>query len=165
MAAEISNCDTCNGGLVFDAFGPYPAIDLLNGKAWCALDTSDLWKQEVRGEDRIVPGLEGSRPYPRLRAAVTMQFPLVVVGARDPSGALFANPVAGLAANLAFLRDNLEAPVSVGDGTRPLTWTRPDGVVLRAQVHVVPPLEHRIGPGATCRAVLTISVPRPFAVV
>lgn len=162
MAATITGCDSCNGRLVFEPYLTFPEIDLANGIAWCALDTSEAWKQEVRGEDRVIPGIEGVRAYPRLRTVTRMQFPMVVVGERDPNGNPYADPAAGLAANLAFLRANLETPVTVGNGTRPLRWDRPDGVSLRAWVHVVPPLEHAVGPGYTCRLMLTVSVPSPW---
>lgn len=156
---EILDCDACNGELTFNATGALPAIDLLNGFAWCATDLSDLWKLEVRGGDRTIPGLEGERAYPLLRHSVVMQFPMVIVGKRTRLGALNADERAGLATNLAYLRTNLELPLTTGDGTRPVTWIRDDGVTLLADAKVLPPLQHQILPGAVCRAVLTIKIP------
>lgn len=158
--AVLTNCDACNGTLTFNTTGSLPEIDLMNGFAWCAADLSDLWKLEVRGDDRIIPGLDGARAYPRAITTVTMQFPMRIVGAFDEAGNPNVDPVAGLAENLAYLRTNLEMPIATGDGTRPATWVREDGVTLLADVHVIPPLQHRIDVGNSCRAVLTISVAR-----
>lgn len=152
-AATIQSCDPCNGGLVIDG------VDLMNGYAWCCTDLSDLWKLELRGiEGREVPGMDGELSFDPEIAPVTMQFPLVVVGAFDKDGNANTSPAAGLAENLAYLRANLELPAG-GDGTRPATWGRADGTTLTADVKVVPPLEHRFRPGHQARAVLTLRVP------
>jgi hypothetical protein len=157
--AEILSCDACNGGLVLSAAGSAAQVDLMNGFAWCCTDLSDLWKVEVRGADRTLAGLSGERAYPREVHSVTMQFPMVIVGKYDKDGALNADAAAGLATTLRYLRTNLELPTGSGNGTRTATWTLEDGTTYTAPVHVIPPLQHAIGSGALCKAVLTISVP------
>lgn len=159
-AAEITNCDVCNGGLKFNTAGALPEIDLLNGYAWCVTDTSDLWKLEVRGDDRVLAGVAGRRAHPRELDAVTMQFPMVVVGKYTKDGAVNVDPSAGLDINLMYLRTNLELPIASGNGTRQMTWTRESGgTPLTANVHVIPPMQHKVGSGYLARLVLEVSVP------
>lgn len=161
--AEITECDTCNGalsiGAATSAYGAMAAVNLDNGFAWCAYDLSELWKLEVRGDNRVVHGVDGQRAYGLSLDRVIVQVPLVVVGKYDQAGALNVDAVAGLTVTLRYLRVNLEHPVSTGNGTRTATWTQADGAVVTAPVKVIPPLEHRVGQGALCRAVLTLDIP------
>lgn len=91
----------------------------LSTPAWETTDASDLWgSANVRGEDLIIPGAAGVRPYPRRPTVTPATVELAVVGDTAPDGTALAEPRAGLAANCALL-EALVGPNGVdADGTR-----------------------------------------------
>lgn len=97
-----------------------------------------LWVDfDVRGQDRLLPGVTGVIPYPRRITAKRIDLRLLVVGDVDETGTPTGNGVEGLAANLAYLRDNLLDPVASATGTRDAVLTVPGQPDLEGPVHVL----------------------------
>lgn len=125
--------------------------------AWCT-DMQMLYNEEHRGQDRLVPGSVGVVANPRRLSLIIHSLPLIITGAYDSDGLLQANPHQALRDNIAEIR-TVTAPVSSGDGTRTVVWTRPDASTVTASCHVGP---LRIGEKISShvvRAVLDLSIP------
>ena len=127
------------------------------GTAAChATNLQELYSQAHRGEDRIVPGSAGVVAYPRRLDAIRFRIELIINGRYTSDGALNADPDVGVRANIAELK-TVTAPVTTGDGTRTVTWTRPGGSVT-ADCHVGPLLIGRhVGPAVF--STLELNVP------
>ena len=77
-----------------------------------------------RGDNRLIPNVEGRVAYASLVDEHTVDLEMVVYGAKNGSGTPHANTVDGLAANLATLRTFVLAGLtSDPDATRPATLT------------------------------------------
>lgn len=128
--------------------------------AWVITDLTPLWEgAEVRGDDRLLPGVAGVKKY-RRRATVTRKaLPMLVFGQFDQDGNAYADPRAGLWTNIAYLRTNVVDPTNIGDGTREAVLHGPGGVTVSGDVHVISPLKLTILGTITMRAVLEISIP------
>lgn len=105
--------------------------------AWVLENLFELWQgPETRGQDRILPGAAGVRPY-RRRATVTRRsLQLSIFGDVDWEGNANADWRVGLQENIDHLRANVTDPIVTGDGTRELDLHMPDGDVRSALVHV-----------------------------
>jgi hypothetical protein len=108
----------------------------LSTPAWETTDASDLWgSANVRGEDLIIPGAAGVRPYPRRPTVTPATVELAVVG-----DTALSDQRAGLAANCALL-ETLVGPNGVdADGTRlAVLHYAPGGPATdrRGRVHVL----------------------------
>ena len=110
-----------------------------------------------RGVDRILPGSAGVVAYPRRLHAIVHQLELVFFGDLDSDGVATASPQEGLRDNIAEVAA-IAAPVTTGDGTRSVTWTRADGSTASADCHVGP-LTVGGGSSAWARAMLELQVP------
>lgn len=97
-----------------------------------------LWADfDVRGQDRILPGVPGVIAYPRRVTVRRMDFRLLVVGDVDAAGAPVADSKEGLEANLEWIRTNFLAPVVSSTGTRTAVLTLPSGGTRTAEIHVL----------------------------
>lgn len=129
--------------------------------AWEIVDLSPLWEgAEVRGADRLLPGVIGVRPY-RRRATVTVKaLRMVIYGDKNLDGVVQADVRLGLWNNIAYLRTNVVDPTNVGNGTRTAILRAPGGITRSGPVHVLSPLKLGADLGPTSvRAVLELSIP------
>ena len=134
------------------------ATDVIIGTkaCWCT-NMEVLYNEEHRGSDLLVPGVPGVVPNPRRPTVIKHILQLVLDGHYDSDGVLQANPHAQVRQNIAEIK-TATAPVTTGEGTRLVTWTRPEGAVA-ADCHVGP---LRIGArisDSVLRATLDLSVP------
>lgn len=127
--------------------------------AWMCGDLSPLADgPDVRGEDVILPGVNGVIALRRRIAVSKRSVEMVIFGAFDRFGTPQSDRRIGLQRNTQYLIDNLILPVG-GDGTRAAVLTMADGTSRYADVHVLSPLQLAAATGDTRRAVLTISIP------
>lgn len=152
MTSGAINCDLSLGWVTIDGHS-------LNREAWCAPDLSPLWgTPEVRGADRILPGVSGVKPYRRRATVQTMSLRFVVTGQVDADGQPNDDPWTGLETNLAFLYAYVILPTNTGDGTRELVWHRPSGSSTTVAVHVLG-YKPTVGAGAIAVGELELSIP------
>ena len=104
--------------------------------SWCT-NLYVLRNEERRGEDRLIPNLAGRSPYFRQRDAASHVLELVISADFDSDGVAHADLAAGMEANIAELKA-IADPVTTGDGTRSVTWTRRNGTSVSADCHVGP---------------------------
>ena len=127
------------------------------GTAAChATNLQVLYDEQHRGQDRLVPGSAGVIATPRRLDSVTHILQLVINGRFASSGSAHADPYAGVRTNIAELK-TITAPVTTGDGTRSVSWTR-GGSTVTADCHVGPLLlgQHS---GPILFATLDLTVP------
>lgn len=121
----------------------------LSTPAWYTTNMDDIWASaEVRGDDLVIPGAAGVRPYPRRPTVTKAAVELAVVGDTAPDGTP-QDQRAGLAANCAALRALAETTGIAVDGTRPaVLHLAPGAPVLTrtADVHVLRIRFTRTGP-------------------
>lgn len=122
----------------------------LSTPAWETTEASELWSSgDVRGNDLIIPGAAGVRPYPRRPTVTPATIELSVVGDTAPDGTAQPEPRAGLAANCALL-EALVGPNGIdADGTRlAVLHYAPGGPApdRRGRVHVLRVRFARQGP-------------------
>jgi hypothetical protein len=105
--------------------------------AWALENLYELWQPaETRGQDRILPGAAGVRPY-RRRATVTRRtLNLSIWGDVDWDGVAYDDWRVGLMLNIDHLRTGIVDATVTGDGTRLLDLHMPDGDVRSARIHV-----------------------------
>ena len=107
--------------------------------AWLATNIDIFWNVgSQRGDDRIIPGAAGTRPYQRRLTVTKRTLELVVFGAQDRTGATNADPRLGLWNNIKVLR-TLASPTGTGDGTVAATLTLPTSAspsTLTGYVHI-----------------------------
>lgn len=110
----------------------------MHGPAWDCPDLTPLWESpDQRGSDRLIPGVVGVRRYRRRNTVTKTVLPFVITGAVNSAGVLYANPIAGLELNIAYLRANVFDPTNLTDGTRAAVLTMPSGAVRNAAVHML----------------------------
>lgn len=82
----------------------------------------------LRGEDLVMPGAAGRRPYPRILDATTVSIPMLLTGEFDEDGNPTTNPRAALLFHRDYLRANLglAADGDPDDGTVPFVLHRND---------------------------------------
>lgn len=133
--------------------------------AWRVVNVSELWQgPEVRGDDRLVPLVDGVVPYPRRPDVTVRTLRVHIFGDYDHEGNAHTDGRAGLWANIAYLRDNVADPVTSGDGTRPIVVHLPDGDTLEGDAHVGP-LEWSVQSPVWALATLDVSLPVPLTIV
>jgi hypothetical protein len=99
---------------------------------WTITSLAQLYRNpELRGSDRIIPGVAGVIPYLRRATVTRYSLPLVVSGYDGAS-----DPYVGTAAALHEL-SAICRPTNEGDGTRSAVFTMPHGPSVTAQVHVI----------------------------
>ena len=132
---------TLEGTLTIDGVSLNPA----NG-AWAVLGDEmgrgglvHLWsKFDVRGQDRILPGVTGVIAYPRRLTVTRVDLRFLIVGdVIGQTGAPATDAIEGLATNVEYIRANVLAPVASSTGTRSATLTIPGQVNRTANVHVL----------------------------
>lgn len=87
----------------------------MNRPAWAILGDETgaggllplFYKMNKRGDDRIIPGAAGVVAYPRRATSTTHGLRLAVTGDVDANGDIPANSANQLAANLAYIFDNV----------------------------------------------------------
>lgn len=123
----------CTGTLTVDAV-------LLNTPAWDIPNVTRLWIEgAIRGENRVLPGLEiGRRGNPHRVDVAEFDLAFVLTGAVDSSGTPTSDDWVGLQTNLAALWTGVFQPVTTGRGTRAATLTLPSGTVRAATVQIDP---------------------------
>lgn len=137
--------------------------------AACWVMCENVWvlerSMEIRGSDRLVPHLPGTRPKPR-RATVTKEtLGLVVTGEVTLGCAASTDPEADLDANMAYLRAQAVDPADAGgfnlntDGTRDAELHLADGGVAVTTVHTGP---LHIGSKVAHAYVCTLDLSFPF---
>lgn len=152
-AAGPLNCDPCYGTLTIDQVS-------LHTSAWCAPDLSALWGSPLlRGQNRLIPGRQGRKPYKRRIDEFRFSLPLLVTGYCDSDGFAYSDAGVGfdqgLEANVAYLQNALVIPPSNNDSTRDATFTLPSGNVRQSTVQILG-LTGQLLPGALFRATLEL---------
>lgn len=111
-------------------------IDLAT-HAWRITDLTELLGSRVRGDDRLIPHVDGVRAFRRRRTARVITLPMLIFGRKDPDGVPIADPLQGAIDHMLYLDANLGIGSATGDGTVPAIWHLPDGGTLEADVHVL----------------------------
>lgn len=117
---------TCEGTLTIGGVS-------MNTAAWSVSELWRLWgtQGDWRGTDRVLPYAEGVRSYPRWRNGLRLSLPMIITGHVNSSGVANANPMAGLAANMATLAAVVVPPAGAsGSITRTISVTRPGTTTL-----------------------------------
>lgn len=127
------DCDYgCTGTLVIEDFP-------LNTPSWDIPSLVKLWAEaDVRGENKLLPGAPGMRPYPTRLTESTHELAFFIFGDTALDGTFIANGWEGLQDHLDALWTNVFAPVTTGTGTRTATLTLPSGDVRTAEVQFEP---------------------------
>lgn len=129
---------------------------------WNVLDVRDLLiSVAVRGQDRLIPGVPGLRPYRRRVTATPHSLPMVFSGLHDLDGTPVTDHeerISKLQEHLALFRSTVVAPVGTTPGTRSAVLIPAGGVPLTADIHVLSVTPGTWSP-ATLRATLDISIP------
>ena len=137
-------------------------ISGLNLSVGPAYLTPNLWALyatwDVRGSDRLLPGVNGVIPYRRRITVTTQTVELLISGHTSYTGAAVSPRTLCLEQNITHLRDVIVVPPPAHPGTRPATLVLPSGASLTGAVHVV-----RFEPGEVIagwmQATLTLSIP------
>lgn len=113
----------------------------LSTPAWRLLDLSALLDlPPVRGENEIIPGVEGRDPLAHFFDENVLQFPIEVTGDAAPDGEAYEDPMLGWQTNVELLTEGLGFGLTTGDGTVPAIWHRRDDTTRTAAVQPIPPL-------------------------
>lgn len=155
-AAGPINCDPCYGTLTVGDV-------LLNTDAWCIPDMSPLWGvPELRGQNRLIPGVQGRKAYKRRLDEHTVALPFLITGYCNVDGIpyrdLGLSTDQGLEANVAFLYNNVFNPDVDGadDSTRLATFVLPSGNVRESNVQVTL-TSPALRPGSMMRATIELT--------
>jgi len=134
-------------------------VDLSSGPAFFTPNLFDLqatW--DVRGDDRLLPGVVGVKAYRRRITVSTHSLPMLVSGHTRYDGTAITPRALCLTNNIVFLRANVLLPPTANPGTRAASLLTPDGTTLTGPVHVL-----KFEPGEIVagwmQATLTISIP------
>lgn len=102
-------------------------VELVDTFAWSVTDLRPLLDSaDVRGADRILPGVTGVIAYQRRATVTKVTLPMVISGFTDRAGSIYFDPFLGFEINVAYLQNNVVAPLGTNPGTRPATLTLPD---------------------------------------
>ena len=81
---------------------------LMHNAAFAVVDVTPLWDgPSWRGEDLLVPGVQGRRPRPRRRDYTEKSLRMVIDGQFTPAGDTHGSERGGLRSNLFYLRTYL----------------------------------------------------------
>lgn len=109
----------------------------LSTPAWELENLFELWQgPDTRGQDRILPGAAGVRPYRRRATVSRRSLQLAIFGDLNWEGTPYSDWRIGLQTNIDYLRTNVTDPNVTGDGTRQLDVHFADGDVRSASIHV-----------------------------
>lgn len=143
--------DLAQGELVIDGVS-------MHTPAWLVLDLAPLWGFPAeRGQNLIIPGQAGTRPYARVIDETVCALGFHIVGDVGHTGSTNADPVAGLVANLDYLWANVISVPATVDGTRFAELTMPDSSTRVADIQVRLELEP-LG-ASDVKGVLFVTVP------
>lgn len=134
--AGLSNYD-CEGTLTIGGIS-------MNRPAWCIQANENgnnglfqfLTLAEIRGQNRILPGATGVLPFRRRVTETRYALRLLVTGDVDETGAVNADPIAGLVDNLDYLWTNVIDPPSTGNSLLAASWTPPGSAARTADIQV-----------------------------
>lgn len=113
------------------------AVDMMQ-PAWQVTNLIELWLPATqRGEDKLIPGVAGRRPYRRFQDSTRRTLRLKITGDVDRTNAPQSNRFVGLQTNIDYLVTNVIDPPTTGDGTRTLVLTMPSGSTRTEPVHVL----------------------------
>jgi hypothetical protein len=113
--------NTAAGGLTINS------VDMMQ-PAWQVMNLIELWlPAQQRGEDVVIPGVAGRRPYRRFVDATRRTLRLKITGDVDRNNTPQSNKFVGLQTNVDYLITNVVDPPTTGDGTRSLVLTMPSG--------------------------------------
>lgn len=123
-----------------------------------------LWADfDVRGGDRLLPGVTGVIAYPRRMTVTRKDLSLWIVGdVIGQTGVAAPDSKVGLATNVEYIRANILAPVVSSTGTRAASITVPGFPDRTADIHVLGMVTQEymmLECGAALRATLQISIP------
>lgn len=130
---------------------------IIGTRACFAKNLQTLHNERHRGRDRLLPGSAGVIAHPRRLAPVDFSLELVIDGHYTEDNAPVANSHQGVRDNIDSLRA-VTAPVTSGNGTRTVVWTRPNASTKTAACHVGPLIiGQSVGPGIVL-ATLDLSI-------
>lgn len=117
----------------------------MNTWGWNVLELRDLLAvAAVRGQDRLIPGVSGMRPYRRRRTATPHSLPMIISGLHAIDGTPVTDNqerINQIKDHLKYLMDNVVAPVPTMEGTRSAVLTLPNTSgpddVRTADIHVL----------------------------
>lgn len=130
---------------------------LMHCPAFAVVDVTPLWDGPAwRGEDLLVPGVQGRTPRPRRRDYTEKSLPMVIDGLFTPAGAQHGSERGGLRSNLFYLRTYLAEGTLVTASLTP-----PPGVAGSPTTASVYVLNIEIGEksGAIWPAMLDLGIP------
>lgn len=132
---------------------------MMHCPAFAVLDVAKLWEgPDQRGDDVKIPGRPGVLATPRRADVTPVTLRLVIDGRMDRLGNEWPTPAQGLLENVLWLRENVTDPTYIGDGTRTVSLTSPDGSrTFEGPAHVSMVPGARLGPVA--RYALSLSLP------
>lgn len=126
--------------------------------AWRITSLVPLWGgPSLRGDDRLIEGVAGLRPYRRLVTATRVALPLVIWGDANREGTPYSDVRIGLHTNMDALVAAIVTPPLTTAGTYTATWHKP-GTDRSAAVHVLG-LAVRELSVRSIRATLQLSIP------
>lgn len=129
---------SCDGSLTIDGIS-------MNRPAWAIQGDETgqggfvrLWSWfDVRGDDRLIPGANGMRPYRRRITPTRHDLRILITGDVDENGVANANALIGLEENISYLTTNVTLPVASATGTRAAVLAMPSGSTRTADIHVL----------------------------
>lgn len=132
----------------------------LSTPAFTVVDLSQLYDDaDVKGEDYDIPHANGVISLPRRIALSKREVPMVIFGDADVEGEVATDQRAQLIANIAYLRANVTALVTSGDGTREAILHLAGGVEATQRVKVIPPMQLGAISAGNQKAVLDLEFP------
>lgn len=129
--------------------------------AWLVSDVRPLWDDaEQSGQNLVIPGAPWPLPEMRRGAETIVPLRMLVDGRYQPNGSpSVVSERQQQRTNLRYLGQYVTRPTYIGDGTRLVELTDPDGsYTASAAAHVSMRIGESVGPLTRC--VLTLSFPQ-----
>lgn len=118
------------GNVIVNPSGVSPTATetYLRGPAWAILEMADLWNENLRGDNVLIPHAAGTKPYPKILDEGTYVMPFCIVGDCDRAGnATGSNPLDQLDDNWRWLLAHVQGPRDGITKTRVVKIVYPDG--------------------------------------
>lgn len=131
---------------------------------WQVINLHELWlPSNVRGSDRVLPGVPGVIPYRRRRTVTERTLEMYIDGRVNEEDEVICDGAsaaawAGLESHIKYLRQYVVDPTNIGDGTRTAVLTYPSGTTATGQIHVLGLTLGSVRNGRAAAA-MTISIP------
>jgi hypothetical protein len=156
-------CDDCTGELTISG------TSLNDDPRWCAYDLSDLWADEAtRGQNEIMPGVPGRRPFIHRKDETRYLLPFAVTGWVDSFGEAVDDSLAQsfVRSALGEIKAAVVGPIDNDDvdGTRPAIYETPDGETWYQSVQTLSLRKRRTTRGLWIGH-LELVLPQPWDVV